>query len=323
VWTKFGQNVERPITTYHIEPIKYQKKIIQSNDAVKISKTDISIPDPIIEYNSKLEELVSMYKKKSELKEKLKLKTIQLNNQNENMKPSKKIEPLIFHNNKLINKNVTFQNVLTAKNIKKSNINTNNLNKPIQALPIIKNVVDDVRLNNADLRKNHLNYYEKNNSIKTESTMRKSTNGNIYMNIDDARDFYATIYNINNPVQPVNRKILVKSLNRNIHSTPLGDTYLKKNYGRPQIPAANNIVNKEKTIIYSNPLVPQAENYIKYFYPNHKTQEMKQRKNYNQSNYEFDKLYDMKSGYPDNQSLIDNYMNIIQDYMKNKPRLDV
>ena len=189
-------------------------------------------------------------------------------------------------------------------------------------------MVEDVRLNNAGSRKNYLNYYEKNNSIKTESTMRKSTNGNIYMNIDDARDFYATTYNINNPVQPVNRKIPVKSLNGNIHlkasmQTPLGDTFLKKNYGRPQIPAANNIVKKEKAIIYSNSHVPQTDNYLEYFYPNNKNHEMKQSKNHNQSNYEFDKLYDVKSSYPDNQSLIDNYMNIIQDYMKNKSRLDV
>ena len=117
----------------------------------------------MIEYTSKIEELVSVYKKKTELKDKINNKTIQMNRQNEKLIPKKRpeTEPLIFHNNKLINKNVSFQNLSSTAPLSKqstSSLNISKLEKPINAvIPIKPSVGNNIQVKKTNPIENNEN----------------------------------------------------------------------------------------------------------------------------------------------------------------------
>jgi hypothetical protein len=333
VWTRFAQNVEPPISTFHIEPqLALPKKKTQSTNNIKVSKTDISIPDPMIEYTSKIEELVSVYKKKTELKDKINNKTIQMNRQNEKLIPKKRpeTEPLIFHNNKLINKNVSFQNISSTTPLSKqstSSLNISKIEKPIHAvIPIKPSVGGNIQVKET----NPIEYYASNfdktsikkpvrkisipkssaNNTPLTGNMKKTSNENMYMNVMDTRDFYAANYNIDNHIQ-LNKKVPpIKSSNIRLNTTtvPTNQSYLNKPTGPLQRPVKNNAVKQE--VIYSGP------NELQYYYPNETgaiSENFGMKKQvYKQVVYDYN-----DTAYLDNQSLINSYMSIIQEYLNN------
>jgi hypothetical protein len=311
-------------------------KKTQSTNNIKVSKTDISIPDPMIEYTSKIEELVSVYKKKTELKDKINNKTLQMNRQNEKLIPKQRpeTEPLIFHNNKLINKNVSFQNLSSTTPLSKqstSSLNISKLEKPIHAvIPIKPSVGVNIQVKETNPIDYYASNYEKNsikkpvrkilipksfgNNIPLTSNVKKTSNENMYMNASDTRDFYAANYNIDNQIQ-LNKKVSpIKSSNIRLKTAVLpNQSYLNKPSGPLQRPVKNNAVKQET--IYSSP------NELQYYYSNDTNAISKnfgiKKQVYKQVVYDYN-----DTAYLENQPLINSYMSIIQEYLNdNKTKL--